>query len=150
MKIYLATDHAGFKLKEKLKIFLRDLGYEVEDCGAFVLDENDDYPDFVSVAARKVAEDSENNKAIVFGGSGQGEAIVANRVKGVRAIVVYNYNEDIIKLSRLHNNANVLSLGARFLNEEEGKKALKLWLETDFLGEERHKGRIEKTDLIRE
>ena len=144
MIIYLATDHAGFNLKEKIKKFLTELGYETQDFGAFVYDEKDDYPDFVKLAAEAVAKDPENSRAIVLGGSGQGEAMVANRYKGVRAAVLDKYDADIIKLSREHNNANVLSLGARFLKEEEALSAVKLWLETPFTGEERHKRRIAK------
>lgn len=147
MKIYIASDHAGFEMKEKLKSYLKELGYEAEDRGNFVYDEQDDYPDFVSLVAKKVSEDPENNRGVVLGGSGQGEAIVANRVKGVRAAVLYFYNENIIRLSREHNNANVLSLGARFLNDEEAKRAVKLWLEVPFPGDERHKRRINKIDV---
>lgn len=146
MRIYLGADHAGFELKEKLKSYLIETGYDAEDIGNFVYDEKDDYPDFIRKAADAVAKDPENNKGIILGGSGQGEAMVANRVKGIRAAVVFNYNEDIIRLSREHNDANVLSLAARFLSEEEAKKIVKLWLETEFLGEERHKRRILKID----
>ena len=144
MIIYLATDHAGFNLKEKIKQFLTELGYETQDFGAFSFESTDDYPDFVKLAAEAVAKDPENSRAIVLGGSGQGEAMVANRYKGVRAAVLDKYDADIIKLSREHNNANVLSLGARFLKEEEALSAVKLWLETPFTGEERHKRRIAK------
>lgn len=156
--LYLASDHAGFELKEKLKIFLAGLGYETKDSGAFSYDEKDDYPDFILPAARAVATVAESTKCleptsgvgsrgnmgIIIGGSGQGEAMAANRIKGVRAAVLYEYDESIIKLSREHNDANILSLGARFLSEEEAKKAVKLWLETPFSGDERHKRRIEK------
>jgi len=143
--IYLATDHAGFELKEKLKAYIKDeLNLQAEDLGNFVYDEQDDYPDFISLAAKKVAVDPENNKAIILGGSGQGEAMVANREKGIRAAVLHKYDEKIIKLSRKHNDANILSLGARFLGEEEAKKAIKMWLETEFTGEERHQRRIDK------
>ncbi len=144
--IYISSDHAGFELKEKLKIFLGELGRETKDLGAFSFDAEDDYPDFVLPAARAVADEPEKNRAIVLGGSGQGEAMAANRIKGVRAAVLYRYDEDIIKLSREHNNANVLSLGARFLSEEDAKKAVKLWLETPFSEDERHKRRIAKLD----
>jgi len=144
--LYIASDHAGFELKEKLKTFLADLGREAKDCGAFSYNEKDDYPDFILPAARAVAEDPENNRAIILGGSGQGEAMAANRIRGVRAAVLYKYDEEIIKLSRRHNNANIISLGARFLNEEDARKAVKLWLETPFSGEERHKRRIKKLD----
>ncbi len=143
MKIYFASDHAGFELKEKLKEFLKEKGYEVEGLGDFVYDEQDDYPDFILKAAQAVAE-NEGSKGIVLGGSGQGEAIAANKVKGVRAVVYYGGPEEIIKLSRKHNDANILSLGARFLSEEEAKKAVELWLKTDFSEEERHKRRIKK------
>lgn len=148
MIIYLATDHAGFNLKEKIKEFLTGLGYEVKDFGAFSFDPADDYPDFIKIAAEAVSKDSENSRAIVLGGSGQGEAMVANRYKGVRAAVLDIYNADVIKLSREHNNANILSLGARFLKEEEALNAVKLWLETPFSGEERHKRRILKIDGV--
>ncbi len=147
MRIFIASDHAGFKLKEKLKIFLQELGYETEDMGNFVYNESDDYPDFILAAAKKVAEDPERSRGIVLGGSGQGEAMMANRIKGIRAAVIYNYNEDIIRLSREHNNANMLALAARFLTDEEAKKTVKIWLETGFSGEGRHKRRIAKIDL---
>lgn len=143
--IYLGSDHAGFKLKEVLKKYLVELGYEVGDKGNFVYDENDDYPDWILPVVEAVAGDA-GAKGVVLGGSGQGEAIVANRIKGIRAAVLYSYNENIIKLSREHNDANILSLGARFLTEEEAKRAVKIWLETDFPGEERHKRRINKID----
>jgi ribose 5-phosphate isomerase B len=143
MKIYLASDHAGFEMKEKLKDFLKEKGYEVEGLGDFIYDENDDYPDFISKAAEAVARDPDL-KGIILGGSGQGEAIAANKVKGIRAVVYYGGQEEIIKLSREHNDANILSLGARFLSEDEAKKAVELWLKTPFSGEERHKRRIEK------
>lgn len=146
--IYLATDHAGFELKEKLKKYLsEELGQEIKDFGNFVYDEKDDYPDWIFPAVKAVARDIENgidSKAIILGGSGQGEAMVANRVPGIRATVLYDYNEDIIKLSKEHNNANVLSLGARFISEDDAKKSVKLWLEIKFSGEERHQRRIEK------
>jgi len=146
MTIYLATDHAGFELKEKVKKFLTSFSYTVEDCGAYTLDSNDDYPDFVHKAAGAVSKDPKNSRGIIFGSSGEGEAMVANRHAGVRAAVLYAYNEDIIRLSREHNDANILSLGARFLAEEQALHAVKLWLETPFSEEERHKRRIKKID----
>ncbi len=153
MIIYLATDHAGFELKGKIKKFLIDSGYEVKDFGAHKLDPDDDYPDFVRKAAEAVANDPEHSRGIVLGGSGQGEAMVANRYKGVRAAVYYGpasakasagRGEEILKLSREHNDANVLSLGARFLAEKEALEAVDLWLKTPFSREERHQRRIEK------
>lgn len=144
--LYLASDHAGFELKEKLKAHLQELGLAIKDCGAFSLDAADDYPDFVALAAQAVSEDPQNARAIILGGSGQGEAMVANRFRGVRAAVYYGGNEKIITLSREHNDANALSLGARFLSEDEAKRAVKLWLDTKFSGEERHTRRIGKID----
>lgn len=157
--LYIASDHAGFELKEKLKVFLKELGHEIEDLGAFSYDESDDYPDFILPAARAVAADPEGNRGIILGGSGQGEAMAANRIKGVRAAVYYGSSKsgetasdaveedlEIIRLNRQHNNANVLSLGARFIFEDDAKKAVKLWLETEFSGEERHLRRIQKID----
>jgi len=154
MTIYLAADHAGFALKEKIKKFLADRSYAVEDCGAYKLDPEDDYPDFIKKAAEAVAQCEKGSpsnssgqpqcRGIVIGGSGQGEAMVANRVKGVRAAVIYKFDKDIVKLSREHNDANVLSLGARFLKVKDALKAVKLWLDTPFSGEERHKRRIAK------
>lgn len=160
MKVYLATDHAGFELKEKVKVYLQKLGYKVEDCGAFNYDKNDDYPDFIAKAGEAVSKDPESSKAIIFGSSGQGEAMAANKFKGVRAAVFYTpvipaHNVDVfgrtsvdpfemIRLTREHNNANVLSLGAKILKEEDALKAVKLWLEAPFTNEERHLRRIEK------
>jgi ribose 5-phosphate isomerase B len=146
--IYLATDHAGFELKEQLKKYLQEeLGQQVQDMGAFEMDKDDDYPDFVIATAQKVAEDLEYSRGIVLGASGQGEAIAANKVKGVRAVVYYGGSMDIVKLSRQHNNANVLSLGARFILQEEAKQAVKLWLETEFEGG-RHARRLEKIENL--
>lgn len=148
MKIFFATDHAGFELKEILVKFVRDeLGYEVVDCGAETLQSNDDYPVFIKKAGESVAKDPDGARAIILGGSGQGEAMVANRFPGVRATVYYGGSEEIITLSREHNNANVLSLGARFVDEEKAKRVVSLWLETPFSNEERHVRRIAQIDL---
>jgi len=144
MKIHLATDHAGLELKEKVKLYLSDLNYEVIDHGAYEYDALDDYPDFIFPCANAVSNDPES-KGIILGGSGQGEAMAANRVKGVRAAVFYNGPDEIIKLSRQHNNANILSLGARFMSEEEMHKVIEVWLSTDFESG-RHQRRIEKLD----
>ncbi|MCR4306711.1 MAG: RpiB/LacA/LacB family sugar-phosphate isomerase, partial [Candidatus Yonathbacteria bacterium] len=112
MKIYLASDHAGFPLKEKLKAFLAEQGHEVVDKGAYQQDESDDYPDFIIPVAQLVSREP-LSRAIILGGSGQGEAIAANRVNGARAALYYGGSLDIVKLSREHNDANVLSLAAR-------------------------------------
>ena len=144
MKIHVATDHAGLELKEKVKLYLSDLNYEVIDHGAYEYDALDDYPDFIFPCANAVSNDPES-KGIILGGSGQGEAMAANRFKGVRAAVFYNGPDEIIKLSRQHNNANILSLGARFMSEEEMYKVIEVWLSTDFESG-RHQRRIEKLD----
>tara|TARA_Y100001934_G_C12157157_1_gene680179 strand:+ start:153 stop:593 length:441 start_codon:yes stop_codon:yes gene_type:complete len=146
MKIHLATDHAGLELKEKVKLYLSDLDYEVIDHGAYKYDALDDYPDFIFPCANAVSNDPES-KGIILGGSGQGEAMAANRVKGVRAAVFYNGPDEIIKLSRQHNNANILSLGARFMSTEEMYKVIEVWLSTKFESG-RHQRRIEKLDEI--
>ncbi len=148
-KIFIASDHAGFELKEKLMVFLvEDLGLEVSDEGAFEYNEQDDYPDFVSKVAQKISENPNENLGIILGGSGQGEAIVANRFKNVRAVVFYGGNNEIIKLSKEHNNANILSFGARFVSKEEAKNAVQLWLDTEFSEDERHIRRINKIERL--
>jgi len=147
MKIYLASDHAGFELKEKIAKMLIEAGLEVIDKGAHELNPKDDYPGFMRLAAEPLTKEKDA-RAIVLGGSGQGEAMAANRFKGVRAAIYYGGSLDIIKLSREHNDANVLSLGARFLSEDEAKTAVKLWLETKFSGDERHKRRINALDTF--
>ncbi len=145
--IYFATDHAGFLLKNILLAFVRDeLHFEINDCGSYEFNKDDDYPDFVSLAAKAVAENPNERKAIVFGHSGQGEAIVANRYPGVRAVVYYGGESEIITLSRQHNDANILSLGAHFLNPEHAKEVVMRWLVTEFTYEDRHQRRIGKLD----
>ena len=146
MKIYIGSDHAGFELKEKLIPFLKELGHEVEDRGAFSYDPQDDYPDFVAPIALAITSDPERSRGIVIGKSGQGEAMCANRRKGVRAAIWYGGNMETIKLSREHNDANILSLGAGLVGEEMALEAVKLWLETPFSGDGRHIRRIEKLD----
>ena len=147
-KIYFATDHAGFKLKNILVSFVaEDLGYEVVDCGPMVFDEDDDYPDFIRIAALKVSS-SPKDRAIILGGSGQGEAMVANRFPHVRAAVYYGAQADIVTLSREHNDANILSLGARFISETEAKESVKAWLKGEFSNDERHIRRIKKIEHV--
>lgn len=147
MKIYLATDHAGFELKEKIKAFLEKGGSEVIDCGAKSFDPDDDYPDFIEKAAKAVTQD-QRSMGIVFGKSGAGEAIVANKIKGIRSVL--GFNEENVELARLHNDANILSLGSGFVKEDEAKRLVEIFLETPFSGEERHKRRIEKIKKIEE
>ena len=141
--IVLATDHAGFELKEHVKKFLLKKGYDIKDFGALEYDKLDDYPDFILPAAKYTSE--HKLIGIIFGGSGQGEAMAANRINGIRAAVFYNGPDEIVELSRLHNNANILSIGARFVSNQEVEKVIELWLSTDF-EEGRHKKRINKLD----
>ena len=143
MKIHLATDHAGLKLKNTIKTYLQKK-YVIIDHGAYEYDALDDYPDFIFPCALAVSRDT-SSRGIILGGSGQGEAMAANRIKGVRAAVFYNGPIEIIKLSREHNNANILSLGARFMTIDEIIKVIKLWLSEPFAGV-RHTRRIKKLD----
>lgn len=149
MKVVLASDHAGFELKNHLKQFLDQQGYEVTDVGPGEYDGRDDYPDYIIRAAKKVAE-IEDAKGIVAGYSGQGEAIAANKVEGIRAAVYYSSNPEIIEKSRTHNDANVLSLGAGFLENGEVEDAVEKWLETDFPDTEKHSRRINKIESFEE
>jgi len=146
-KIYIGADHAGFELKEHLKTYLAGLRFEVDDLGANTLEEGDDYPDFIVPVAKAVAE-KYGNRGIVIGGSGQGEAMAANKIPGVRAVVYYGGSEEILKLSREHNDANILSLGARFISAEEAEKAVRIWLGASFSKDERHIRRIDKMNNI--
>lgn len=156
MKIYIASDHAGYDLKNILLHYLIDRGHDVTDCGPYEYNEADDYPDYVASAASEVSQDPNQNWGIVIGGSGQGEAIMANRFPNVRAVV---YNGQPIAppgkkvpselvFTREHNNANVLSLGAWYLTEEEAKSSVMLWLNTPFSGEERHARRVRKIESL--
>lgn len=145
MKIYIGSDHAGFILKEKIKEYLSSLKYEVIDKGAFELNPTDDYPDFIIPTAEAVASDDES-LGIVLGGSGEGEQISANKVDGIRALEYYGGPLEIVKLGREHNNANILSLGARFVSEGEALEAVKIFIETPFSNDERHVRRINKID----
>lgn len=144
-KIYLGTDHAGFELKEKIKTYLKEKGFVVEDQGAYAIDPEDDYTDYVKIVTRMVQGETDS-RGIILGGSGQGEAICANRFPGIRAALYYGPPLDIIKLSREHNNTNILSLGARFLKFEEAIEAIDLWLSTAFSNDDRHVRRIYEVD----
>ena len=156
MKIYLGTDHAGYELKNKLKDYLSGLGHEVEDKGPFAFDKEDDYPDFIFPVAHAVAADA-GSFGVILGGSGQGEAMCANRVKGARAGVYYGdlamqvdsdgKSIDMVTSLREHNNANIIYIGARFLDEEKVKAAIQKFITTEFPGGERHVRRITKLDI---
>lgn len=163
MRIAVTTDHTGFGILQQLKPFLQSLGHECVDFGPQSLNPDDDYPDFMFPAAKAVAS-GDCEVGIILGGSGQGEAMAANRVKGARCALFYgpvtaktaidaegHLSDDpyeILKLSRQHNHANILSLSARFLSLEEMKTAVKIWLETPFSNEERHTRRIRKLDEL--
>ncbi len=152
MKIYLGSDHAGYELKEIVKAHLmaRDDIDGVVDHGAYAYAQGDDYPDFVAPVVQSVItqwqQGHTNHFGIVFGHSGQGEAMVANRIKGIRATVYYGGPEDILVLSRQHNDANVLSLGAGFIAEDAVCRYVDIWLETAFSNAQRHVRRINKID----
>lgn len=152
--ILIAADHAGFELKQTIILYLKDLGYEVKDFGANEFNADDDYPDFIIPLAKEISESGGVKQGIIIGGSGQGEAIVANRFRHVRAIVFNGqyHPEDNrivpreIVTARHHNDANILSLGSRFINESEAKDAVKTFLTTPFSEDERHIRRLKKID----
>jgi ribose 5-phosphate isomerase B len=143
MKIALGTDHAGFRYKEIVKQLLTSLGHETKDFGTFNED-SVDYPLFIRPAAEAVAR-GDCERAIVFGGSGNGEAMTANKVHGVRCALCWN--EEVARLSRQHNNANVLSLGQRVIAEEMALKIVRVWLDTSFDGG-RHERRVEMLNAM--
>ena len=143
MKISLGTDHAGFLYKEAVKRLLESLGHEVKDFGTFN-EEPVDYPLFIRPAAEAVAR-GECERGIVFGGSGNGEAMAANKVHGVRCGLCWN--EEIARLSRQHNDANVLSIGQRTISEDLALKIVRVWLETPFEGG-RHANRVAQLNAM--
>jgi ribose 5-phosphate isomerase B len=138
MKISLGSDHAGFKLKEKVKALLAELGHDVKDVGTFAADPPVDYPLFIRPAAEAVAR-GECDRGIVFGGSGNGEAMLANKVRGVRCALCWSLES--ARLSRQHNDANVLSLGERLIEKGLALEIVQTWLATDFEGG-RHEPRV--------
>ncbi len=159
MKIYIGADHVGFEFKNKVVTYLKKFGYEVKDEGAFYFDKNDDYPDFITPVAKAISVDFES-LGIILGGSGQGEAMCANRIKGVRAMVFYGTQKavspiditgkesldvfEMVSLSRQHDYANVLSLGMRFISESEAILAIDIFLNTKHSNIDRHSRRISK------
>ncbi len=149
MKIYLGADHQGFELKSKVFAYLSKNGYEVEDVGDRVLDPHDDYPQFAQEAVLKVlGSDDADPRAILICGGGQGMAIAANRFRGIRAVVIWDAHE--AKMSRVDNDANVLSLPARLLTDQEevAYGIIETWLNTKFSGASRHRRRIRELDEI--
>lgn len=166
MKVYLATDHTGLELKDKVYKMLLETGFDVEDCGTFNYDKDDDYPDWIGKAAAKVSQNPDTSRGIVFGGSGQGEAMTANKFKNIRCALFYTpalptqsidiegeKSADpfaILKLTREHNGANMLSIGFRFVKEDDVMEAIKIWLKTTEPTAERHLRRIAKIKAIEE
>lgn len=164
MKLYIGADHAGYNLKTHLIPYLKGLGFDVIDCGAAKMDMDDNYPVYISKVAKAVSRSIRESRGIVIGGTGQGEAMMANRFHRVRAALFYGGAlahtavdaegresadpMEIVRLSRLHNDSNVLAISARFVNEDEAKTAVKLWLDTKFEGEARHKKRIRLIDKL--
>jgi ribose 5-phosphate isomerase B len=161
MRIALATDHAGFDILAEIKLYLSEQGHDCVDYGPNKLDPDDDYPKFMFKAAEALSK-NDCDFAIIVGGSGQGEAMAANRIRGVRCAVFYGAQTpkapidseghttddpyEILKLSRLHNDANCLSLAARFLTIDEVKQSIDIWLNTPFSRIERHARRISQLD----
>lgn len=145
--IFIAADHAGYPLKEELKKFLAEGGYKIVDLGAEQLDPLDDYPDFAKAMAKEVLE-NEDSGGILICSTGQGMCIAANRFEGIRAALVHN--EFTALDAADHLDANVICLGGRVTDPEEAKKLVKIWLDTEFSGEERHRRRLEKIEEIAE
>lgn len=164
MKIYLASDHAGFEFKNHIKNFLIKKGYEIEDCGPYVFDKDDDYPDFVSKATEAVSKDPKNSVGILCANTGQAEAMLANKYKNVRCALFYapavavgavdvtgrksTDPLEIINLARDHNDANMLSLSGRFMDLKVAEQAVERFLKTPFSNAERHVRRIGKIKII--
>jgi ribose 5-phosphate isomerase B len=143
MKVFIGSDHAGFELKEHLVHYLEENGIEVVDKGPHVFTAGDDYPDWISLVGEAISTEPQA-RGVVIGLSGQGEAMVANKFKNVRAGVYYDGPIEIVKLLREHNDANVLSLGAKFVSKEQAERAVDLFIETQFSEDERHIRRIKK------
>jgi ribose 5-phosphate isomerase B len=139
VRVYIGADHAGYELKNHQVSWLKEHGHEVIDCGPSVYDAEDDYPAFVLRAAEGVAGDP-GSLGVVIGGSGNGEQIAANKVRGIRAALAWN--DDTARLAREHNDANVVSVGARMHTENDATRLVEIFLGTSFSGAERHSRRI--------
>jgi ribose 5-phosphate isomerase B len=142
MKIFIGADHGGFKLKEEMKAWMLAEGYQVEDCGNLVFDPNDDYPQFALEVARRVVSSTEKAYGILFCRSGGGMSIAANKIDGIRAVDVFDMTSAVH--ARTNNDANVMSLGADWMDPKEARLVIKYFIETEFLGEERHQRRIQE------
>lgn len=152
MKIIIASDHAGFELKKNIINSLNSLGFDTLDMGPDIYDENDDYPDYIKKVGQYISQNNnpDEYRGIVIGGSGQGENICVNKYKNVRSVLIYGndieLNTKIAKLSREHNNANVISFAARFMENENVLQVLQTWISTNFSNEERHVRRLLKLE----
>lgn len=146
MILYIGADHRGFELKEALRQFLKDSGYSVTDMGAASYDKGDDFVDFARLVAGKVSADIHNSKGILICGSGVGVDIVANRFPNIRSALAFSADQAIA--SRSEDDANVLSLPADFVDLEQAKKIVSVWMQTPFSNEERYRRRIEKIQNI--
>lgn len=146
MTIYLASDHAGFKLKEKIRVFLAKQKYQVEDLGNHNLSSQDDYPDYAEKVSIAVQKNLKLNKGILLCGTGQGVCMTANKFKGIRAAL--GYSVAAAKQSRAHGDSNILCLSGKSLSAELAKKIITAWLKEKFSGEARHKRRLQKIKII--
>lgn len=144
MTIYLGADHGGFELKEQIKVWLLENGYQVEDCGNAVLDPNDDYPEFAFTVAQKVTQSEAESVGILFCRSGGGMSIAANKVEGIRAVDVFDLTSAIH--AKTNNNANVISLGADWMDPGESKLIIENFLKSKYMGEERHARRLKQIE----
>jgi len=142
MLIYIGADHRGFKLKESLKSYLRNAGYEVVDVGNSVYDKNDDYPDFAKLVAEKVQEDPNERRGVVICGSGVGVSVAANKFERIRVALVIS--PDQAAASKSDEDTNVISFAADYIDEEDAKKILSVWLAAKFSGADRHVRRLGK------
>lgn len=145
MKVYLGADHGGFEFKEEIKKYLSGRGIEIEDMGAVSLNPSDDYTDFIIPVAKKVAS-TPDSLGIIIGRSGNGEAIAANKIDGIR--VALCLDETMAQKAKDHNNANILSLGADYISLEDAKKIVQKFLDTPFSNEERHIRRLKKIEEL--
>ena len=146
--IYIGADHRGYELKEKLKIYLAELGFVLEDLGAKELVPDDDYPDYALAVAQKVTENSDENRGVLICGSGVGVDVVANKIKGIRSALCFDDKQ--ARASRNDDNTNILSLPADFISENLAKEITKVWLEMPFSDSEHYTRRIEKINKIEE
>lgn len=142
--IYIASDHAGFRLKEEIKDYLDELGIKYRDLGPKEFDPDDDYPDFAFKVAKKVGQNPDEDKGILICGTGQGVALAANKVEGIRAVLAWN--EFTAEAARAHLSANILTLGGQTTPLNTAKKIVAKWLSTGFSGDERHKRRLKKIE----